>query len=88
MNNRKSRLEQLGIRKIEEQLIIDNILRKHLTDYQRGEIGKLLEPILKMRRGHPKKVEENFTEPIKDKGQTRDKVAEELVQEYCMMQKD
>jgi len=30
---------------IEEQLILDNLLRRHLTDYQIGEVGKHLEPI-------------------------------------------
>jgi len=32
---------------IEEQLIKDNLLRRQLTDYLRGEIGKHLEPIEK-----------------------------------------
>lgn len=62
---------------IEEQLIMDNLLRRHLTDYQRGEIGKRLEPILKMKRGRPTKKVEKLP-PLTEKKKSRDKVAEKL----------
>jgi len=64
---------------VEEQLISDNLLRRHLTDPQIGEVGKYLEPIEKKRAeqrqkehgktapGKPRTLPLNSGEVIQDK---------------------
>jgi len=71
---------------VEEQLIMDNLLRRHLTDYQKGEVGKRLEPIEKekakqrqistLKKGDKSPEVEML--PQRDKGKSRDKIAEKL----------
>lgn len=70
---------------IEEQLISDNLLRRHLSDYQKVNAGLRLEGIEKQKAKERQKtstgginpqLKENI--PEADKGQTRDKVAEKI----------
>ena len=79
---------------IEEALIKDNLLRRHLNDYQKVRCGLELEPIEKLKAKkrqvelagtRPKKeldLKESFPKGIKDtkkeKGQTRDSVAKDV----------
>jgi len=71
---------------IEEQLIKDNLLRRQLTDYQKFETGKHLEPIERLKAKQRQKESgekygkgvENLPQPIGDKGKSRDKVAKQL----------
>lgn len=68
---------------IEEHLISDNLLRRHLSDYQKVKAGLRLEPIEKQRAKERLKMRtggvtvENLP-PSVDKGKSRDKVAEKL----------
>jgi len=71
---------------IEEQLIKDNLLRRQLTDFLRGEIGKHLEPIEEKKAKQRQKESGekygkgvvNLSQPIEEKGKARDKVANQL----------
>jgi len=70
---------------IEEQLIKDNLVRRHLTDYQRYEAGKRLEPI-EQRRAKEREIIRKGNQPGAsvvnlphlNKGKSRDKVAKQL----------
>ena len=75
---------------IEEQLIKDNLLRRQLTDYLRGEIGKHLEPIEEQKSkkrqkkhggtapGKTKSLPLNLGEVSRHKKETDTKVAKQL----------
>ena len=79
---------------IEEALIKDNLLRRHLNDYQKVRCGLELEPIEKLKaekkkveagklygKEHPKgkEIEANLTHPHKNRSpQTRDIVAKQV----------
>jgi len=74
---------------IKEALIKDNLLRRHLTDYQKVRCGLELEPIERLKakkrqveagklfgEKHPKEDMQNFAQALSsEKGQTRDIVA-------------
>jgi len=73
---------------VEEQLIADNLLRRHLTDFQKMECGERLRHIESVKAKERQKelagtrpnkepdLKENL--PEGNKGQTRDKVAEKI----------
>jgi len=74
--------------KIEEQLIFDNLLRRHLSDFQKAECGKRLEVVesekAKQRqaenakRNQPQSQKVENLPPLENKGKSRDKVAEKI----------
>ena len=71
--------------KIREQLIKDNLLRRHLTDYQKVVAGKELEPIYEAqaRERQLSSLKQNTSIvkvkfPERWKGQSRDHVAKDL----------
>jgi len=73
---------------IEEQLISDNLLRRHLSDYQKVECGEHLRGIEEQKskerqaenakRNQPQSQNVENLPPLENKGKTRDKVAEKI----------
>ena len=59
----------------EEQLIMDNLLRRHLTDLQKGEVDNRLDKIYKGRHGGARG---KFLPLEKPKGKTTGIIAEKL----------